>query len=178
MASRMSELTSKYHTETRKAQPYISLISTLPMTQIPTLAQKIPLLYQHLASTSTPPTGAPFFRYIEIPLAMEPSEAFVVEVGIPVSSDYSKATDQGDIKFSHLPAGKYLETTHVGAPMTLRNATKNLLEHARDNRLEFDVKTGGAGERDVWVSRLEIYESDPKTVEMGEWRTRLSFKLK
>ncbi len=110
---------------------------------------------------------------------MGAEDNFVVEVGIPVPEDYHKAADEGEVKFSHLPAGKYLETTHIGAPTTLRGATKHLLEHAKDQGLEFDVERGKEGERDVWASRLEIYDSDPKVVtDMDEWRTRLSIKLK
>lgn len=200
----MSTIESKYYTITHPPVPYICFSSSIPFSQLPTLAQKIPQLFAILASTTPPttPTGPPFFHYVAIPAGMGRNQLVDMEVGVPVPEGFElSALDSPDGAISgevpevkYLPVGTYLETIHVGAPSTLMEATRKYLQYAEKQGLEFDVwmgaegslterDKGGDGEiktqlKDRWAARLEWYQSDPAVVEEDRWRTRLSFKLK
>ena len=60
-----------------------------------------------------------------------------------------------------------------GHPDGLLNATRDLLDWASSEGLEWDA------DGDNWTARLEIYKSDPREVpNMDDWDTELQFKLK
>ena len=194
----------KYYTTTHTAIPYICFSSSIPFSELPTLAHKIPQLFSILASTTptTPLTGPPFFRYVAIPVGMRSNQLVDMEVGVPVPDNFSLSApdnspdiNSAGLELKSLPAGTYLETIHIGAPSTLMDATRKYLQYAEKKGLEFDVQKadegsltdrdrGGDGKedselKDWWAARLEWYESDPAVVkDEREWRTWLSFKLK
>ena len=194
----------KYFTTNHPQIPYICFSSSIPFSELPTLAHKIPQLFAILASTTPPSplTGPPFFRYITIPVGMRDNQLVNMEVGVPVPENFelsaldsSNDAATGPLELKSLPAGTYLETIHVGATSTLLDATREYLQYAEKEGLEFDVQKadegsltdrdrGGDGKEDTelkdrWAARLEWYESDPKVVkDEREWRTWLSFKLR
>ena len=159
--------------------PYISLTSSLPMSQLPSLADGISQLFAVFSTTSPPsyPAGPPFFKYVAMPTDMAANQHLDMEVGLPVSAQYqlpggSTLAQAGNnvenIELKLLPAGTYLETTHIGPPGGLQAATKGLLDYAEREKLKFDVLEDegilarrdeggnlevGRCEKDVWVAR-------------------------
>ena len=201
----MSTESAKYYTTTHPSIRYLSLSDTIPFSELLSLAHKIQQLFAYLASTEPPTTkaGPPFFRYVAIPVGMGASQPTDMEVGIPVPEGFSLSAlsssegspDASKFEVKTLPAGSYFETVHVGAPKTLMDATREYLQHADKEGVEFDVQKakpgsltkrdeGGDGKaetqvKDRWAARLEWYESDPEVVkDVNEWKTRLSYKLK
>jgi effector-binding domain-containing protein len=82
----------------------------------------------------------------------------------------------GDIRAGVLPAGRYVTVTHIGHPDELMEATRELLAWADGQGLTFD--RADSPNDDAWVSRLEIYKSDPaEEPDMSKWETELAFKL-
>ena len=199
----MSTDKAKYYTTTHASIPYLCHASSIPLADLPTLAHKIPQLFAFLAATTPPttPAGPPFFRYVAIPIGMGHNQLVDMEVGVPVPKGFSLAginsssyADTSMFEVKSLPSGTYLETIHIGAPITLIDATRRYLQYSEEEGVEFDVQKsssgilskrdeGGDGEvrtqmKDRWVARIEYYESDPAVVDEREWRTRLSFKLR
>jgi effector-binding domain-containing protein len=97
----------------------------------------------------------------------------VVDVGVPVQDAIEG--DDGIIA-DVLPAGQYATLTHVGHPSELLAATEALLDWAAGQGLTFDMTPSGDAEQ--WVSRLEIYLTDPsQEPDMNKWVTQLAFRL-
>jgi hypothetical protein len=157
---------------------YISYHTTLPMSQLLTLATKhLPKLHKILDST-TPQTqrdDLAFFRYISIPSDMETGE-LEMEVGVPVHETYTLPSNVGieeGIKLGVLPEGTYFETRHTGPPSELRGVTSDFLQMAGIMKKEIDMERGEG--RSKWAARLEWYEEG---LEEGRWKVRISMKLK
>lgn len=75
-----------------------------------------------------------------------------------------------------LPGGRYATVTHVGHPMGLMLATKELLDWGAAQGLKWDVSPGAQGEQ--WGCRLENYLTDPgQEPDMSKWETQLAFRL-
>jgi len=92
-----------------------------------------------------------------------------VPVAVPIEADEHVLPDE-------LPAGDYLTTVHVGPYDELYDVTGALLAYAGAHDLHFDHHPSEAG--DVWVSRLEWYETNPlEEPDPARWVTRLEFKL-
>lgn len=147
-------------------RPYVALRGTVPMDGISAFADRMHEVIGWLAAREIAPNDAPFFRYEEIDM----DAGLVMEIGFPVDDVHA---GEGEIVTGVLPAGRYATATHHGHPEGLMNATRELLEWAEAEGLEWDVD--GA----KWASRLEIYRSDPREVpDMADWDTELQFKLK
>jgi len=147
-------------------RPYVALRGTVPMDGISAFADRMHEVIGWLAAREIAPNDAPFFRYEEIDM----DAGLVMEIGFPVDDVHA---GEGEIVTGVLPAGRYATATHHGHPEGLMNATRELLEWAEAEGLEWDV------DGDKWASRLEIYRSDPREVpDMADWDTELQFKLK
>jgi hypothetical protein len=158
---------------------YIAYHTTLPMSQLSTLAEiYLPKLHKILDSTSPPinRVGPAFFRYISIPADMEDGE-LEMEVGVPVHEDCdllsNKAFEEG-IMLGVLPEGNYFERRHTGSPSELRGVTSDFLQTAGIMKKEIDTEREEG--RSKWVARLEWYEE--KMHEFDWWKVRISMKLK
>ena len=69
-----------------------------------------------------------------------------------------------------LPGGRYATVTHVGHPMGLMLATKELLDWGAAQGLKWDMSPGDGGEQ--WGCRLENYLTDPgQEPDMSKWET-------
>ncbi|MET7283242.1 GyrI-like domain-containing protein [Kribbella sp. NPDC005582] len=147
-------------------RPYVALRGTVPMDGISAFADRMHEVIGWLAAREIAPNDAPFFRYEQIDM----DAGLVMEIGFPVDDVHA---GEGEIVTGVLPAGRYATATHHGHPEGLMNATRELLEWAEAEGLEWDV------DGDKWASRLEIYRSDPREVpDMADWDTELQFKLK
>jgi effector-binding domain-containing protein len=153
----------------RTAQPYVGITANVTMSTIASVADRLPELFAFLAARGIEPAGAPFWRYRVIDMERE----LEVEAGIPVAAPVE---GEGDVRAGVLPAGRYVTVTHVGHPDELMDATRDLLQWADAQGLTFDHADSPRG--DAWVSRLEIYKTDPaKEPDMSKWETELAFKL-
>jgi len=142
------------------------------MERIPSIADRFGELFGLLAGQGVPPAGAPFLRYHLFDLDRE----LLIDAGIPVEGDFTLDGAGDDILTDVLPAGRYATVDHVGPYDGLVQATSDLLDWAARQHVEFDVRPSEVG--DVWVSRLEIYQTDPaEQPDPALWRTTLAFRL-
>jgi effector-binding domain-containing protein len=150
----------------RAAQPWVAIAGTVTKTTMLDIIDRHPEVFAFLQARGIAPAGAPVFSYDHVDMAGRMDLRVGVPTPGPVEGD-------GDIRPGVLPAGRYLTVTHVGHPDTLVDATRDLLAWADEHGLAFDR------DGDDWVSRLEIYESDPaEQPDMTTWETVLAFKLK
>ena len=166
----MSEATNPtYAVVRRPARPAVTVTRTVTMATLKEVADTIPSLLDWLAAHGQVPAGPAFLRYLVIDMAAD----MVVQAGVPVA-----VAVPGDerVEADELPAGDYLTTVHVGPYEGLYGATGALLAHAGRHGLKLDHHPSDAG--DVWVSRLEWYETDPSVEpDPARWATRLEMKL-
>lgn len=155
--------------EKRPAQPYVGITKAVTIqqlgTHLPPLSEQI---YAWLTKKGVAPAASAFWRYITIdmPARLE------VEVGVPVAEPL---TGDGEIKAGTLPAGTYAVVHHHGNPSELGDATGQLLEWAKANKVEWQTTTNDKGE-EVWTARVEWYHTDPATEpNMDNWDNELAF---
>jgi len=149
------------------ARPYLGVRAEVTMASI---GEVIPALIGEVLGRGEPIEGAPFVRYHVIDMARE----LVIEVGVPVPAGL-----QGDerVVAGVLPAGRYLQATHVGPYDRLVEAVGAFLTWASDHGHVFDVRPGENGE--VWGCRLEHYPTDPtQEPDPQRWETVLEFRLR
>jgi effector-binding domain-containing protein len=150
----------------REEEPYIALRGKVAMNEIAAFAGRMVEVTSYLAAREIQPIGAPFFKYDEVDM----ERGLVLEIGFVVDGRHY---GEGEIVGGVLPAGRYASVTHHGHPDQLVDATRELLEWAEKQGLEWDV------EGNKWASRLEIYKSDPRDVpDLNLWETELLFKLR
>jgi effector-binding domain-containing protein len=152
--------------ETRMDQPYAAIPVTVSMEElgsvVPPLTDRV---FGWLAARGITPAGPPFWRYVVVDMDTE----LELESGVPLASPVE---GDGEIRAGELPAGRYATVVHTGHPDTLMTATRDLLDWAAERSLEWD------SDGSTWGCRLEEYLSDPAEVpDMGEWQTRLAFRL-
>jgi len=153
--------------ETRVDQPCAAIPVTVRMDElgsvVPPLTGRV---FEWLAARGVTPAGPPFWRYVVIDMENEMELETGVAVTTPVEGD-------GEVRAGVLPAGRYATVVHTGHPDTLVTATRDLLDWADQRGLDWD--TDGR----TWGCRLEEYLSDPAEVpDMGQWETRLAFRLR
>src|SRR5690349_5923227 len=117
--------------ENRKVQPYVGMRVRVNMKDIGTV---LPSLHNQLAdwmeSKEIEAAGAPFFRYLVIDM----EKGFEMEVGVPVAELIEA---EGNIRSGVLPEGRYATLLHTGHFAGLFEATKNLLDWADKNGIEW-----------------------------------------
>ncbi|MFB6725814.1 GyrI-like domain-containing protein [Kribbella sp. NPDC056345] len=147
-------------------RPYVALRGTVPMDGISAFADRLHEVIQWLVAREIAPNDAPFFKYDVVDM----EAGLVMEIGFPVDDLHA---GEGEIVTGVLPAGRYATVSHHGHPDGLMDATRDLLAWGEAEGIEWDAVG------DKWVSRLEIYLSDPREVpNMADWDTELQFKLK
>ena len=154
----------------RTAQPYVFVARTVFMDSFAEIADRLGGLFGWLAERGATPAGPPFFKYnlVNMPGPLE------IEAGVPVAE---KLPGEGEVSVAVLPVGEYLTVRHVGHPDELMRVTGDLLAWAEARGLDFDKQDSPEGER--WMSRLELYLSDPAVQpDMTTWETELAFKLR
>lgn len=160
---------------TRDAGWYLGVRDSVTMTTVPRIADRIPTLLGTLTRAFVPPAGAPFLRYLVIDMAAE----LVIEAGVPIDAPIDPrdlAGADGSMFVAELPAGRYVCTTHRGAPDELVGVTERLLRWVDEQGLRLDVRPSPAG--DVWGCRLETFLTDPRVEpDMANWVTELVMRL-
>lgn len=153
----------------RAEQPYVGITSTVTMTTMGEIADRIPVLIGRLAELDIAPAGAPFLRYLVIDMG----RSLTVEAGVPVAEPAS-----GDELWHTgvLPAGRYATLTHTGHPDALIAVTDGLLTWGEEHGHRWDVVQHGPG-GDRWGCRLEAFHTHPMEVPIDAWVTELSFRL-
>jgi effector-binding domain-containing protein len=155
----------------RDAQPYAGITAWVTMTNVGSVADRIPEIFGWLGASGIAPAGPPFFRYHVIDMERE----LLVEAGVPVDSPV--AEDGGEVRCGTLPAGEFVVVTHTGAPASLLAVTSELLDWAAARGLAWDVYQTGIGEE--WGCRVEFYLTDPaEEPDTSKWQTQLAFRLK
>ncbi|MBS3848470.1 GyrI-like domain-containing protein [Devosia sp. J2-20] len=150
-------------------QTYAYISFTVSMAEMAQPANEgFPALFSWLSANGITPTGAPFYKYNRIDMA----RTLEVEAGVPV--DRAAAGDD-TVKFSQLPAGHYVWTTHTGPYDDLYDATAMLIGWAKERGIEWDSATQSDGHH--FACRLEIYETDPEQEpDPDKWVTTLRIK--
>ena len=161
---------SAYEVVQRAAREYAAIPISATMAE---LAVTVPPLtgevFDWLALHGVTASGPPFWKYDVIDMLRTLQLQVGVATAHPAQGDERVVTGE-------LPAGRYLETVHLGHPDTLEGATAQLLEYAATEGLEFDVVDSPEGER--WTARLEFYLTDPAVQpDLDLWETLLAFKL-
>lgn len=153
--------------ETRTDQPYVAIPVSVRMEDLgPVVPPLTGRVFHWLSERGMSPAGPPFWRYVVIDMDAE----LEIETGFPVANMV-----EGDeqIQAGVLPAGDYATVVHTGHPDTLVTATRDLLDWAQKENLEWDA------DGRTWGCRLEEYLSDPAEVpDMDQWQTRLAFRLR
>jgi len=154
----------------RPERAYAFVDFTVPMNQMQKPANEgFPVLFGHLAQEGIEPAGPAFYNYRRIDMMA----TLDVEAGVTVSRT---GTDNGQVRFGTLPAGRYLTVTWHGHPDKLYDVTALLIGWAKERGKKLDVVEKDDG--DHFACRLEIYESDPaEEPDMDKWVTVLEFKL-
>jgi effector-binding domain-containing protein len=153
--------------ETRIDQPYAAIPVSVRMEELGTVVPPLTgRVFEWLAARGITPAGPPFWRYVVADMETKLDLETGVVVSNPVEGD-------GEVSAGILPAGRYATVVHTGHPDTLVTATRDLLQWAAKQDLEWDA------DGNTWRCRLEEYLSDPAEVpDMNEWQTRLAFRLR
>lgn len=152
----------------RSEEPYVAIKASVTMQTIGSVLPPLhPEVRNWLREHDTNPAGAPFFKFNVIDMERQ----LEMEVGWPVAAEM-KGDDR--VLAGVLPAGRYASLLYTGHPDGLIDATRDLLEWAKGQGLDFDVT--GTPEGDRWGARLEIYRDDDKP-DMSKWEIELAFKL-
>jgi effector-binding domain-containing protein len=113
------------------------------------------------------PAGPPFLRFHVIDMAGDMD----IEFGVPVAA---ALPDDGRVKASVLPAGRYASLVYIGHGLT---GNKALIEWARANGLAWDRWDDPNG--DAFRSRYEAYLTDPAIEpRKTKWEVEVAIKLK
>lgn len=158
----------------RPVTPFVGTTTGVTLTTFAEIADRIPVLIGALISHGITPTGAPFFRYLEIK-----GDSMTVQVGVPVPT--GAALPEHVVPFpaesGELPAGRYAELTHVGRYDGLLGATERLLAWSHDQDLPLDTDTVDGVEQ--WAARVEIYLTDPRVeTDPNRFETVVAIKLR
>ena len=161
---------AEYEVVQREAQAYAAIGVTVSMDRmgavVPPLNDEV---FGWLGQRGVAAVGPPLWKYDVISMPGSIS----LQAGVAIAADTA-----GDDRVSvgELPAGAYLQTVHRGHPDTLMQATADLLAHAAEQGLRFDVSESPEGER--WAARLELYLTDAADEpDLSAWDTMLAFKL-
>ncbi len=151
----------------RSKQPYAAIKAFVTMGTIGTV---LPALHPQVANwlrvRDITRVGGPFFKFNVIDMERQ----LEVEVGWPVATEI---TGHDRVLAGVLPAGRYASVVYTGHPDGLIDATRDLLEWAAREGLEWDVSRTPEGDR--WGARLEISRTEGP--DMSKWETELAFKL-
>lgn len=162
-------VTPTYEVVRRAARPVATVTRTVTMATLKDVADEMVPLRERLAARGQPASGPPFLRFLVIDMAGDMVVQAGVPVAVPVEADGYVVPDE-------LPAGDYLTTVHVGPYEGLYTATGALLAYAGAHDLHLDHHPSDAG--DVWASRLEWYETDPREEpDPARYVTRLELRL-
>jgi len=144
---------SEPKTEYRNELHYVAIRSRGKQNEIPQLLPPlIPGLFNWLKLNKISPSGAPFFRYLQMD-----GENMEVEVGIPVDKQINGFEN---IQPGSFPAGKYLEVTYTGPYSNLPLVHSELAEWKKKNNMK--VKNGVT----------EFYPTDPDAEpDSRKWKT-------
>ncbi len=165
----MTDTLTTYEVVHHAPRPVATVTRTVTMATMNEIVDEIAPLLDWLAAHGRTPSGPPFLRYLVIDMAADMVVQAGVPVAVPVGADQHVLPDE-------LPAGDYVTTVHVGPYDGLYGATGALLAYAGAHGLHLDHHPSDAG--DVWVSRLEWYETSPvEEPDPARWVTRLEVKL-
>ena len=120
------------------------------------LADILPRVFQHIASTGKQPVGMPFVRYFSMD-----GVACDIAAGMPVAESVAGA---GAIEQHVLPGGEALTALHVGAYEDVGTVWSQVMQRARE--LGSDAQFG-------W----DVYTNDPGEVAPEERETRVYLPL-
>lgn len=152
------------------AQPYVAIKGSVTMTEVGTIADRLPEVFGWLAAHGVRPVGPPFFRYVVIDMR----HRLDLEVGVPVAE---RQQGSGDVVAGVFPAGTYATVQHRGHPDELVHVTGELLAWAEDEGLTWDMTPAADGEH--WACRLEVCHTDPEQEpDLNRWVTDLVFKTR
>jgi effector-binding domain-containing protein len=154
--------------ENRDVQPYAGIRSRVSMQEINTvLPPLIGEVMAWLGARASVPSGPPFFRYRVIDMTKE----LEIDVGVPVA--ISLTGDQR-IVTDIIPAGKYATLIHTGHYNQLIEANQALQDWGERIGIRWRKSEGEHGS--VWVSRLEIYLTNPAIESNPEkWQTEIAY---
>jgi effector-binding domain-containing protein len=153
----------------RDAQSYAGMRRTITMSTFPEISDRIPELFTWLDGKGVAAAGPPFLRLTVIDM----DRTIEAEAGVPVATDvFSEDPVFGGV----LPAGRYVDYTHVGHPDGLIDATAAVLAWAEAAGLTFDRRATPDG--DAWGCRLIVLLTNPaEEPDPERWQTQLLLRL-
>lgn len=152
--------------EMRSTQPYAAIRKAVKMAEIgPVLPPLHDAVQRWLTERGIVPTGAPFFRYLEMDMD---ADRFVVDVGWPMTA----ALDgDGEVIIDALPAGRYGVILNTGPFSDLVGAHYALLKWGEEQGIRWEVAEGIK-----WSARVEHYITDPaEEPDPQKWETEVAF---
>jgi effector-binding domain-containing protein len=110
-------------------QPVLVMRTVTPVEKLPEFFGKaFSAIMARLAALGEQPSGMPYGAYYNLDM-----KALDVEAGFPVSK---KLPDEGELKCTIIPGGKYVTTVHRGSYDTMVPAYNALNEWIKDNGYE------------------------------------------
>jgi effector-binding domain-containing protein len=151
----------------RLAQPYMGIRVQTPFKGMFQVADKLlKQLFTWAKSKGIEPAGPTFLRFYVV--AMD--GIMDIEVGLPVTAPLP---DEGDIKASFLPAGRYASLVFVGNGYI---GNKTLIEWAAVNGIQWDHWEDPHG--DAFRCRTEAYLTDPRHEHRKtKWEVEVAMKI-
>ena len=161
---------SEAKVEERSEQHYVGIRVQVTMAEMPAAIDKaFPQLFGWLGEKHIAPSAAPIIRYHVINM----EEKMDIEMGVPVASPISGDTQ---VSADVLPAGRYATLLHTGHYDGLMEATRVLIEWAKEQGLVWDNWEDENG--DAFRSRYESYLTDPMAEpDSSKWGTEIAIKL-
>jgi effector-binding domain-containing protein len=153
----------------RPAQPYVAVRREVVIPFGPTIDEAMGTLFRELESQRIQPSGMALFKYNVVIMP-----ELQIEFGIEVAE---ALTPREPLLGGTLPAGRYAQLTYLGHYDRLVEANGALIDWARAEGLEFDMRTEADG--DHFASRVEFYPNGPDDEPDPEkWETVVAIKLK
>ncbi|MBN9311234.1 GyrI-like domain-containing protein [Devosia sp.] len=153
----------------RKAQPYVAVrrAVTIPFGDVIPAAMEA--LFAAVNAQQLQPSGPVFFKYNFINMP-----DLEIDFGVPLAA--SVPAPDGLVA-GIVPAGRYVEATHLGHYDKLMDATAAVIDWARSRGIRWDAIETPEG--DSFVARLETYPNGPDDEpDPDRWETIIAIKIR
>ena len=156
--------------EERGEQHYVGIRTQVPTEELPiVIPQFIGEVAAWLGKQGVSPAGAPFIRYhvINMPGRLD------IEMGWPVARPLS---GNGRVQAGAFPAGRYATLIYTGDYPGLMDATRALMDWAREKGIAWDRWDDVNG--DAFRSRYESYLTNPdEEPDRAKHQTEVAIKV-
>lgn len=153
----------------RAAQPYVAARRRVVIPFGEQIPEAMGALFSAVNALQLQPSGPVFFKYNFINMP-----ELEIDFGVPLAAEV--AAPQGLVA-GVMPAGRYVQATHVGHYDGLIEATGAVIDWAKAQGLSWDAIETPDG--DHFVSRLESYPNGPDDEpDPDKWVTLIAIKIR